>query len=119
MLTVTSRGQLPGDCNQDASLDLSDAVCLLGHFFSNDPAILPCGDGTVMDPGNLGLLNLNTAPVEVLRTLPNWNKLVLADFDSQFAGYHHQRRDKTGHDAEIDAEIDEMLAKKESDLMEI
>ena len=59
-LTVTTRGQVAGDCNQDGSRDLSDAVCLLGHFFNNNPAFLPCGDGTVFDPGNLGLLNVNT-----------------------------------------------------------
>ena len=58
-LTVTSGGQLTGDCNQDGGLDLSDAVCLLGHFFSNSPVFLPCGDGTVSDPGNLSLLNVN------------------------------------------------------------
>lgn len=60
-LTVTTTpGQVPGDCNQDGSLDLSDGVCLLGHLFSGAPAFLPCGDGTVLDPGNLGLLNVNT-----------------------------------------------------------
>ena len=58
-LTVTSGGQLTGDCNQDGGLDLSDAVCLLGHFFSNSPVFLPCGDGTGSDPGNLSLLNVN------------------------------------------------------------
>ena len=33
---------LPGDCNEDGDVDLSDAVCLLGFLFQNDPAVLPC-----------------------------------------------------------------------------
>ncbi len=53
-------GQYPGDCNQDSRLDVSDAVCLLGHLFVGRPDRLPCGDGTVADSGNGVLLNLNT-----------------------------------------------------------
>ena len=33
---------LPGDCNSDGSLDLSDGVCLLSHLFVGRPAELPC-----------------------------------------------------------------------------
>ena len=51
--------QLPGNVNQDANLDVSDAVALLGHLFTGTPAILPCGDGTINDPANLTLLDHN------------------------------------------------------------
>lgn len=51
--------QLPGDCNQDRLLDLSDAVCMLGHLFLGRPEVLPCGDGTVVDPANATLLDSN------------------------------------------------------------
>ena len=34
-------GQLPGDCNQDGSLDLTDAVCVLDHLFVGRVE-LPC-----------------------------------------------------------------------------
>ena len=47
--------QIPGDCNQDGKLDLSDGICLLGHLFLGSPAQLPCGGG---DAGNPGLGNL-------------------------------------------------------------
>ena len=50
--------QLPGDCNQDSRLDISDAVCLLGHLFLGSPPELPCGDGGVTDAANLELMNL-------------------------------------------------------------
>ena len=40
--------QVPGDCNSDGSLDLSDGVCLLSHLFVGQPAELPCeGAGEV------------------------------------------------------------------------
>jgi PKD repeat protein len=51
--------QRPGDCNQDGGLDISDAVCLLGHLFLGRPAELPCAGGRVTDPGNRALLNAN------------------------------------------------------------
>ena len=34
--------QIAGDCNQDGDVDLSDAICLLGFLFQNDPPTLPC-----------------------------------------------------------------------------
>jgi len=38
--------QVPGDCNQDGVLDISDGLCLLGHLFLGNPVNLPCdGDG--------------------------------------------------------------------------
>ena len=48
---------LPGDCNQDATLDLSDAVCALGVLFTERPSLFPCGSGTPQDPGNLALMD--------------------------------------------------------------
>ncbi len=51
--------QLPGDCNQDGALDISDAICLLGHLFLGAPAILPCGDGSILDLVNVSLLDVN------------------------------------------------------------
>ncbi len=56
---VTCGGQLPGDCNQDGLLDISDALCILGFLFLGKPEALPCGDGTSADPGNLGLIDWN------------------------------------------------------------
>ena len=47
----------PGDCNQDAVLDLSDAVCALGVLFTGLPPVFPCGDGTATDAGNLALMD--------------------------------------------------------------
>jgi hypothetical protein len=52
-------GQVPGDANQDGTLDLSDAVSLLGHLFGGHPEFLPCGDRTREDPGNTALLSAN------------------------------------------------------------
>jgi len=51
--------QRPGDCNQDGDVDVSDAVCLLGHLFLGSPSELPCGDGSITDPGNLSLIDVN------------------------------------------------------------
>ncbi|MEC9350438.1 MAG: PKD domain-containing protein, partial [Planctomycetota bacterium] len=69
-------GQLPGDCNQDRRLDISDAVCLLGHLFLGSPQALPCADGEVTDAANRELMNLNgdrsvdlTDAIHVLRYL--------------------------------------------------
>lgn len=49
--------QVPGDCNGDATLDLSDAVCALCVLFTGSPATFPCGDGSPTDPGNLNLID--------------------------------------------------------------
>jgi hypothetical protein len=56
---LVTENQIPGDCNQDGSLDISDGVCLLGHLFLGTPAELPCEGGSVLDPGNLALLDAN------------------------------------------------------------
>jgi hypothetical protein len=44
-LCDASGRQLPGDCNQDRRIDLSDAVCLLAALFRGHPARLSCGEG--------------------------------------------------------------------------
>ena len=64
-LRVTSRDcggaetglQIPQDCNQDGLFNISDGICLLGHLFQGTPARLPCGEGTIRDRGNVGLLD--------------------------------------------------------------
>jgi hypothetical protein len=58
-VTVECGRQLPGDCNPDGALDVSDAICLLGHLFLGVPARLPCGGGTLEEPGNRRLLDAN------------------------------------------------------------
>jgi len=51
--------QMPGDCNQDGSLDISDAICLFGYLFLGAPTELPCGDGANTDVANILLLDHN------------------------------------------------------------
>lgn len=54
--TPVSRGnQVPGDCNQDSRIDISDAVCVFRTLFSPPPLRFPCGDGTAAHPANLAL----------------------------------------------------------------
>jgi len=50
-------GQIPGDCNQDGVLDLSDTLCTLGVLFTGRPPVFPCGDGSATDAGNIGLMD--------------------------------------------------------------
>jgi len=47
---------IPGNSNQDTSLDLSDVVSLLGFLFQGNPASLPCST----DAANLAFLDGNT-----------------------------------------------------------
>ncbi|MEC8896432.1 MAG: dockerin type I domain-containing protein, partial [Planctomycetota bacterium] len=51
--------QLPGDANQDARVDISDAVALLRHLFGQRPELPPCGDGRLDSPGNIAVLDSN------------------------------------------------------------
>jgi hypothetical protein len=46
---------IPGDCNQDGALDLSDVICLLGHLFQGNPEFLPC----TTEAANRALLDCN------------------------------------------------------------
>jgi pimeloyl-ACP methyl ester carboxylesterase len=49
--------QVPGDCNKDGGLDISDGICVFGYLFLGNPRTLPCGDGTSSHVANLGLLD--------------------------------------------------------------
>jgi hypothetical protein len=68
--------QVPGDANQDRSLDLSDSIWLLSYLFLGEGKVLPCsGTGTV-SAGDLALLDANgdtrvdiSDPVYLLRFL--------------------------------------------------
>ncbi len=51
--------QLPCDLNQDALLNVSDAVLLLRCLFGVRTPALPCGDGSFDDPGNRALLDFS------------------------------------------------------------
>jgi len=53
---VVATFNIPGDCNQDGTLDLSDVICLLGHLFQGNPSMLPCSTTA----GNLALIDVNT-----------------------------------------------------------
>ena len=48
--------QLPGNSNQDSSLDLSDVITLLGFLFQGNPASLPCST----QAANRAFLDINT-----------------------------------------------------------
>ena len=48
-----------GDFNADGTLDMSDAVGLLGHLFRGSPANLPCGGSNRRSPSNLAVLDSN------------------------------------------------------------
>lgn len=48
---------LPGDCNSDAVVDISDALCVLIVLFTDSAPLLPCGTGSPTDPGNVALLD--------------------------------------------------------------
>ena len=51
--------QYPGDMNQDASVNIADAVGELNFLFGGNPSVLPCGDGAIDHPANLALLDHN------------------------------------------------------------
>jgi glucose/arabinose dehydrogenase len=48
--------QVPGDCNQDGKVNISDAICVLGALFLGAAEGLPC-EGRPSDPGTLRLLD--------------------------------------------------------------
>ena len=56
---VQDSGQVPGDVNQDNRVDISDPQQVLGFLFLGRPTDLPCGDGTIEHPGNVGLADWN------------------------------------------------------------
>ncbi len=51
--------QVPGDCNQDGIVDISDVLCVIGHLFVGNPSDLPCGDGSTTHTSNVRLLDFN------------------------------------------------------------
>jgi hypothetical protein len=53
--TLTAR--IPGDCNDDGELDVSDATCIVGVLFLGVPEGFPCGGGGPLDRGNIALLD--------------------------------------------------------------
>jgi len=50
--------QVPGDCNQDGALDVSDGICVLGLLFGGGTQS-PCGEGALNDAANVLLLDAN------------------------------------------------------------
>ncbi len=52
-------GLIPGDTNLSGKLDVTDVVMYIDHYFIGMPTMLPCGDGTVKDAGNIALLDSN------------------------------------------------------------
>jgi hypothetical protein len=51
--------QRPGDVNQDAAVDLSDAIAILIHLFVR-PIALPCGE-TLDDEGNRAIVDIDAS----------------------------------------------------------
>ncbi|HVR73038.1 MAG TPA: CotH kinase family protein [Planctomycetota bacterium] len=51
--------QFPGDINQDSKINLSDAIGILHHLFQGALPELPCEGGTIFDPGNKALLDVD------------------------------------------------------------
>jgi hypothetical protein len=51
-------GQVPGDCNQDGGVDLSDAVCVLGILFFGS-SVAPCDGAGLREASNIALLDWN------------------------------------------------------------
>ena len=49
--------RIPGDCNEDRTINLSDAICIFGVLFLGEPSDFPCGDGTSNDRANIILLD--------------------------------------------------------------
>lgn len=67
---------IPGDCNGDDLLDVSDAICELLIMFTGTPLKLPCGNGTIFEEPNIQLLDWQgdqrvdlSDPVAMLRYL--------------------------------------------------
>ncbi len=52
--------QVPGDCNQDGNLDISDALCTFGVLFLGEPESFPCDGGLPQDPANVVLMDFNS-----------------------------------------------------------
>lgn len=57
VLRLTPVRLVPGDCNVDGEIDISDGLCLLQVLFLGERQRLPCGDGSSEDPANVHLLD--------------------------------------------------------------
>ena len=57
--TPPGTANLPGDCDNNRSLNVADAICVFGFLFAGSPSRLPCGDGSSNGAGNLTLLDFN------------------------------------------------------------
>ena len=69
---------VPGDCNSDGTVDLSDAVCVLSLLFANTGRLPPCGDGTMAHPANVALMSwFETEDVDLSSAIAllNWRFL--------------------------------------------
>jgi hypothetical protein len=79
VVQCTNNLVLPGDCNSDGDVDISDAICILSILFSNSGGLsLPCGDSTVRDAANIALMSWNGQSDLDLTdaiSLLNWNFL--------------------------------------------
>lgn len=57
--TILGGLQLPGDVNQDSSLDIGDAVSILGYLFGGAALPPPCVGGGIDTGANLELTDIN------------------------------------------------------------
>ncbi|HVR75825.1 MAG TPA: PKD domain-containing protein, partial [Planctomycetota bacterium] len=73
-----SGGQIPNDANQDGKLDLTDVISVLRHLFQGSLEALPCEGGTLLDSGNLSLLDADaSASVNITDAVYTLNYLFL------------------------------------------
>ena len=65
---------VPGDCNSDGNIDLSDAVCILSILFNGSDRVLSCGDGRITHPASMALLGWNGEGVDLTAAIAllNW-----------------------------------------------
>ncbi len=50
---------IPGDCNMDNRVDISDLICIARPLFFDVSARYPCGNGSATHVGNVALLDAN------------------------------------------------------------
>jgi hypothetical protein len=56
VMRALTKDQVPGDCNQDGAVDISDAICIFLALFVGPPHRLPCEEGAADAEGNVTLL---------------------------------------------------------------
>jgi hypothetical protein len=57
LAAVQGAMRLPNDCNRDAVVDISDALCILGHLFLGRSLDLNCGEERASSPAVTALLD--------------------------------------------------------------